>query len=218
MKKFIILLFFSFCISNFSFAQDANNPIDPSPTIGIFNRNYSDDFMRTQIIANMTVKEKWFVRLTAEQQFNYNSDNQFKSVGLLVSRLFQTKNGKHNFGVGGIVSYIDPQGIAAGVNVVSTSRVGKFKFITLTTFQMGHNISTMEFDPGIYYDFPKGWYFRSHPRMIFDFESNTNEIPVGAGLGKIIKSTGLVTNLFLEPQYDLAQNRSMFYFGAKFLF
>jgi SecD/SecF fusion protein len=28
----------------------------------------------------------------------------------------------------------------------------------------------------------------------------------------------LVTNIFLEPQYDLAQNRSMFYFGAKFLF
>jgi len=54
--------------------------------------------------------------------------------------------------------------------------------------------------------------------MIFDFESNTNEMPVGAGLGKIIKSTGLVTNLFFEPQYDLAQNRSMLYFGAKFLF
>jgi hypothetical protein len=78
--------------------------------------------MRTQIIANMTVQEKWFVRLIAEQQFNYNSENQFKSAGLLVARLLHTKDGKHNFGV------------AAGVNVVSTSRVGEFKFKTLTTF------------------------------------------------------------------------------------
>jgi hypothetical protein len=76
----------------------------------------------------------------------------------------------------------------------------------------------MEFDLGIYYDFPKGWYFRSHPRMIFDFKSNVNEIPIGAGIGKIIKSTGLVTNLFFEPLYVLAQIRSMLYFGAKFLF
>jgi hypothetical protein len=61
--------------------------------------------MRTQIIANMTVQEKWFVRPTAEQQFNYNSENQFKSAGLLVVRRFHTSDGKHNFGVGGIVSY-----------------------------------------------------------------------------------------------------------------
>jgi hypothetical protein len=54
--------------------------------------------------------------------------------------------------------------------------------------------------------------------MIFDFKSNVNEIPIGAGICKIIKSTGLVTNLFFEPQYDLAQIRSMLYFGAKFLF
>jgi hypothetical protein len=39
MKKFTFPLSFSFCISNFSFAQDANNPFDPSPTIGVFNRN-----------------------------------------------------------------------------------------------------------------------------------------------------------------------------------
>jgi hypothetical protein len=218
MRKFIILIFFSFCLFNFSFAQDANNPIDPSPTIGLFNRSYSDDFLRSQIIANMTVNKKWFVRVSAEQQFNYNSDNEFKSVSLLVARLFQTKDGKHNFGIGGIISYIEPKGIAAGVNVVSTSRLGKFKIITLTTFQVGNNISTMEFQPGIYYDLPKGWYLRGHPRMIFDFESNTNEVPIGAGFGKIIKSTSLITNLFFEPQYDLAQNRSMLYIGAKFLF
>jgi hypothetical protein len=54
--------------------------------------------------------------------------------------------------------------------------------------------------------------------MIFDFEFKVNEIPVGAGLGEIIKSTGLVTNLVFEPQYDLAQSRSMLYFDAKFLF
>jgi hypothetical protein len=54
--------------------------------------------------------------------------------------------------------------------------------------------------------------------MIFDFESKVNEILVGAGLCEIIKSTGLVTNIFLEPKYDLAQSRSMLYFGAMLLF
>jgi hypothetical protein len=36
----------------------------------------------------------------------------------------------------------------------------------------------MEFDPGIYNHLPNGWYLRGHPRMIFDFESNINEVTI----------------------------------------
>lgn len=77
--------------------------------------------MRNQIVANMTVKEKWFLRVSEEQQFNNKSEDQFKNVGLLVSIIFQTKNGKYNFGVGAIVRCIDPKGIAGILNIVSTS-------------------------------------------------------------------------------------------------
>lgn len=219
MKNFAIYLFFCLCISNVSFSQDANNPIDPSPTAGLFMRSYENDFLRVQFIGNIAYK-KWFFRVSAEEQFDYNSENQrqFKGANFLVARLFQSKDGNHNFGVGGIVSYIDPKGMAGGINVVTLSKFGQFRLISLTTYQAGKDISTMEFQPGIYYDLPKGWYLRSHPRMLFDFETNFNEIPLGAGFGKIIKSSSVVTNLFLEPQYDLAQNRAIVYFGTKFLF
>ncbi|WP_157614041.1 hypothetical protein [Pseudotamlana agarivorans] len=198
-------------------AQDANNPIDPSPTFGIWNRFYGDDYSRLQILGNITLN-KWFVRVTAEQQFNYNSDNEFNGANLLVARLFQSKNGKHQYGVGGVVSYIHNSGMAGGVNFVSVSKFGAWKAITLTTLQGGDDIFTMEFQPGLYKDFDKGWYFRSHPRMLFNFVNGQHEVPLGAGIGKIFKPSNTVFNLFFEPQYDVVNGRWMLYTGLKTLF
>ncbi|SFN55307.1 hypothetical protein SAMN04487989_1011190 [Bizionia echini] len=216
-KLFLTLVICS--VFNIAQSQDANNPIDPSPTLGIWNRFYGDDFSRLQILGNVTLN-KWFLRATAEQEFNYNADNDFKSANFLVARLFSSKNGKHQFGLGGVISYINHKGFAGGVNFVSVSKFGAWKAITLTTLQGGSDIFTMEFQPGIYKDFDKGWYFRSHPRMLFDFTNGQHEVPLGAGFGKILKPAeeGTVFNLFFEPQYDVVNTRVMLYAGVKMLF
>lgn len=100
MKKLISILIFNLYIIQLTTAQDANNPIDPNPTVGLFNRAYGNDKSKTQIIANATFK-KWFVRFSAETQFNYKADNEFKGGNFLVARLFESKNGQNKYGVRG---------------------------------------------------------------------------------------------------------------------
>ncbi|WP_417444419.1 hypothetical protein [Joostella sp.] len=213
-------------------AQDANNPIDPSPTLGIWNRFYGDNQSRLQILGNMTYG-KWFYRFTAEYEFNYGNEvdtafnydddyrpneNQFNSANFLVSRLFHSEDGNHQFGVGAVVSYLHENKFAGGVNFVSVSKIGTWKFISLVTLQGGNDVFMMELQPGIYHDFEHGWYFRGHPRMLFNFVTGQHEVPFGAGVGKIFKTDGTVFNLFLEPQYDVVNTEPMLYTGIKFLF
>ncbi|UXX78780.1 hypothetical protein N7E81_15585 [Reichenbachiella carrageenanivorans] len=130
-------------------AQDANNPIDPSPTGGLWNRFYGEDRSRLQFLTNLTYGN-WFYRFTAEGEFNYNNnptDSRFSGANFLVARLFKSKNGQHQFGLGGVVSYYHKSQWAGGVNFVSVSKFGGWKVITLTTLQGGKDIFTMEFQP-----------------------------------------------------------------------
>ncbi|AUP80001.1 hypothetical protein [Flavivirga eckloniae] len=216
MKKTVIILLLNIFLGILH-AQDANNPIDPSPTLGVFNRFYDNDFSKTQLIANVTFS-KWFVRFSAEEQFNYNGDNEFKATNLLVSRLFTSKNEKNKYGFGAIISYIDSKAWAGGINFVSVSKLkNKWKVITLTTLQSGSNIFAIEFQPGIYKNYNNGWYLRSHPRMLFDFETDKYEVPFGAGIGKIFDANWSLINLLFEPQYDFYNGYGMLYIGIKIL-
>ena len=117
-----------------------------------------------------------------------------------------------------MVSYFHETRFAGGVNFVSVSKVGKWKLISLATLQAGKEVFSMEFQPGIYHDFNNGWYFRSHPRMLFNFKTGQHEVPLGAGFGKIFNKTETVYNLFFEPQYDVVNTKPMLYTGIKVLF
>lgn len=196
---------------------DANNPIDPAPTLGLFERAYGNNKSKLQFIGNVTF-DKWLVRVAAEEQFNYGGQHEFKGASFLVSRLFKSKDEKHKFGFGAVVSQVNNVGWAAGGNIVSVSEIGKWKVISLLTLQGGDDIFSMEFQPGLYRNFNKGWYMRSHPRMLWDFKRNHHEIPVGLGMGKIFDINGNKLNLLLEPQWDFWQNTYIIYTGVKFLF
>lgn len=213
----LFLFFFNASAQEEEVVADANNPIDPNPTLGLFNRAYSNEKSMSQLIANATF-DKWFVRFSTEVEFNYNHDNVYKGGNLLISRLFESKDEQHKFGAGIIGSYMNPKGFAGGVNFVSVSKFGKWKVISLTTLQGGDDIALLEFQPGLYRDLKNGWYLRSHPRMLFDLEENYNEVPIGAGFGKIYKANNTLINLLIEPQYDFAQKQAILYGGIKFLF
>ncbi len=53
-----------------------------------------------------------------------------------------------------------------------------------------------------------GTYLRSTGTWIFDLEGGTYNVPVGLGIGKVLKVGKVVFNIFLEPQY------SVFSYGA----
>ena len=53
-----------------------------------------------------------------------------------------------------------------------------------------------------------GWYVRSSPLALFDFENDRYLVPFGLGVGKVFPVGGMLANAFLEPQV------TAFYHGA----
>ena len=47
----------------------------------------------------------------------------------------------------------------------------------------------------------KGAYLRSSGAWVFDLENDSYYVPVGFGIGKVIKSGRSVFNILLEPQF-----------------
>ena len=49
----------------------------------------------------------------------------------------------------------------------------------------------------------KGTYLRSTPRWVFEVEWDTYNMPIGVGIGKIVKVKRKVFNMFVEPQWTV---------------
>jgi hypothetical protein len=47
----------------------------------------------------------------------------------------------------------------------------------------------------------RGTYLRSSAIWVFNFENDTYTVPIGLGIGKVLKVGGTVFNIFIEPQY-----------------
>jgi hypothetical protein len=46
----------------------------------------------------------------------------------------------------------------------------------------------------------KGWYLRSTPLSVLDFENDVYLVPLGLGVGKVLPLGGAIVNAFVEPQ------------------
>jgi hypothetical protein len=46
-----------------------------------------------------------------------------------------------------------------------------------------------------------GYYVRSTPVMVFDFQNNRYLVPFGLGIGKVFKAGNAIANVFIEPQF-----------------
>ncbi len=68
----------------------------------------------------------------------------------------------------------------------------------------------------------KGTYLRHVPIWAFDIENKSYHIPMGLGIGKVVKVNNTVFDLFLEPQYTVlskgTQPQLQFYAGINLQF
>ncbi|MGE4372019.1 MAG: hypothetical protein AB7E29_03800 [Xanthobacter sp.] len=62
--------------------------------------------------------------------------------------------------------------------------------------------------PSLFYQLGHGWYFRSSGISTYDFETHGYVVPVGFGLGKVVKIDGIVVNVFVESQYSVVRHGS----------
>ncbi|MEJ2594455.1 MAG: hypothetical protein P8100_04870 [bacterium] len=57
--------------------------------------------------------------------------------------------------------------------------------------------------PFYFFQLGKGTYLRGAPLWLFDFENDAYNIPIGLGIGKVVKVNRVVFNIFIEPQFTM---------------
>ncbi|HEX5170554.1 MAG TPA: hypothetical protein VFW11_15360 [Cyclobacteriaceae bacterium] len=100
------------------------------------------------------------------------------------------------------------QGGFAFVAFVAKSAV--FQFGGLITWQASFagdedrtSTSIAAIQPFYFWQLGKGTYLRGAPIWAFDLENDAYSVPLGLGIGKVVKLGSTVFNLFVEPQYSL---------------
>lgn len=58
--------------------------------------------------------------------------------------------------------------------------------------------------PFITYQLGYGWFLRSEPQMIFDWETNKQQLPIDAGVGRVFKVGPQYVNTFVEPAWNVS--------------
>jgi hypothetical protein len=58
--------------------------------------------------------------------------------------------------------------------------------------------------PFITYQLGRGWFLRSEPQMIFDWETNKQQLPIDAGVGRVVKIGPQYVNCFVEPAWNVS--------------
>jgi hypothetical protein len=66
------------------------------------------------------------------------------------------------------------------------------------------DVNTGAFQPFVFYQLGKGTYLRSAPIWVYNFENDAYSIPLGLGIGQVIKRGKTVFNVFVEPQASVA--------------
>ena len=65
------------------------------------------------------------------------------------------------------------------------------------------DVNTAIAQPLLFFQMGKGAYLRSSGAWVFDLENDSYYVPVGFGIGKVIKSGRSVFNIWLEPQFTI---------------
>jgi hypothetical protein len=66
------------------------------------------------------------------------------------------------------------------------------------------NVSAVQ--PFYFWQLGKGTYLRGAPIWVFNFQNKTYSVPIGLGIGKVVKVGKTMCNMFIEPQYTMLHN------------
>jgi hypothetical protein len=58
--------------------------------------------------------------------------------------------------------------------------------------------------PFITYQLGHGWFIRCEPQMIFDWETNKQQLPIDLGIGRVFKIGSQYVNSFVEPAWNVS--------------
>jgi hypothetical protein len=214
-------------------AAQANNPLANMTAFNLQNY-YIGELTKSDDSANQfwlrfaqpfsIAKTDWLMRASLPiNTFPTPPDND-KETGIgdfniFAAYLIDTGNPAVSFGIGPQLTAptagkdeLGSEKWSAGVaNVLFNAGSSRFQYGYLLTWQASFagaddrsDVNTGAFQPFAFYQLGKGLYLRSAPIWVYNFENDDYSIPLGLGIGKVIKRNKTVFNMFIEPQISVA--------------
>lgn len=167
----------------------------------------------------------WLVRATLPFNDFPVADNASTRSGpgdidVFAAYLFDTGNPAISFGIGPqvVLPTAAPNELGSdqwqiGVaNVFFDARSARFQYGYLAIYRAGigdtndrERVSLLAGQPFAFLQLGDGWYTGSAPLWTYDFRSDDYSVPVGVRIGKVFSTGGTVFNVFMEPQWSVAE-------------
>lgn len=100
---------------------------------------------------------------------------------------------------------------AGFANVLFNAESAKFQYGYLLTWQHSFagnddrdTVNIAAFQPFAMYQLGGGLYLRSVPIWVYNFENDSYSVPLSLGIGKVFKKGKTVYNMYIEPQFSVA--------------
>ncbi len=150
---------------------------------------------------------------------NLSHETGLGDFNIFAAYLFDTGNPAVSIGLGPQLTAPTASDEALGsekwsaglAHVLFDGRNKKFQYGYLLTWQHSFagederaDVNVGAAQPFAFYQLGQGVYLRSAPIWVYNFENDAYSVPLGLGIGKVIKRGKTVYNFFVEPQYSVA--------------
>ena len=99
------------------------------------------------------------------------------------------------------------------VNVLFNANSPKFQYGYLASWQHSFageeqrsDVNVGAFQPFMFYQLGGGTYLRAAPIWAYNFQNDSYSVPMGVGVGQVVKQGKTVYNFFVEPQFSVADD------------
>ncbi len=214
-------------------AAQANNPLANMTAFNLQNY-YMGDLSGTDETANqfwlrfakpISIGDtSWLMRASLPINTFPTSPNGDKKTGvgdlnIFAAYLIDTGNPAVSFGFGPQITMPTASNDALGsekwsagfANVLFNASSAKFQYGYLLTWQASFagdddrsDVNMGAFQPFAFYQLGQGTYLRAAPIWQYNFENNDYNVPLGIGIGQVLKKDKTVYNIFIEPQFSVA--------------
>ena len=148
-----------------------------------------------------------------------DKDTGLGDLNIFAAYLFDTGNPAVSFGFGPQINVptaskdsLGSEKWSAGfANVLFDARSKKFQYGYLLTWMASFagnddrdDVNMGAFQPFAMYQLGKGRYLRSTGIWVRNFETDAYSVPIGIGIGQVIPRGKTVYNIFIEPQWSVA--------------
>ena len=212
-------------------AAQANNPLANMTAFNIQDY-YVGDISGTDDRANQawlrfaqpfSISDKWLMRASLPIYTGPTPTTGIGDFNIFAAYLIDTGNPAVSFGIGPQLTAptaskdeLGSDKWSAGfANVLFNANSKFFQYGYLLTWQASFagnsdrdNVNLGAFQPFAMLQIGHGTYLRAAPIWSYNFENDDYNIPLGVGVGQVIKKEKTVYNVFVEPQFSVAHEGS----------